>query len=102
MSKKRNKKPEFIQTSEEVIVEPVVAETVEEVVEEPIIVTGVVICERLNVREESSIYSNVVCVIERGTEVYIDTEATTGQFYKVCLASGVEGFCMRQFIDCKC
>lgn len=101
MSKKRNKKPEFIQTSEEVV-EPVVAETVEEVVEETIVVTGVVICERLNVREESSIYSNVVCVIERGTEVYIDTKATTEQFYKVCLASGVEGFCMRQFIDCKC
>jgi hypothetical protein len=37
-------------------------------------------------------------VIEQGAEVAINKEESTAEFYKVCTASGVEGFCMKKFI----
>ncbi len=53
---------------------------------------------KLNVREKPSVKSKVVCVIDVETEVIIDEQESTGEFYKVCTATGVEGFCMKKFI----
>lgn len=58
-------------------------------------------CLRLNVRKKPNPYSEVVTVLERGDEVAITDEESTIEFYKVCTASGVEGFCMRNFIEVK-
>lgn len=60
---------------------------------------GVVVnCDRLNVRKMPSPVAEVVCTIERGEEVAIDEDASTGNFYKVYAEIGAEGYCMKQFI----
>lgn len=70
--------------------------------EPPRPITGVVTdCLKLNVRStptDSSGKGNVVTTIECLTEVVIDMEGSTDRFYKICTASGIEGFCMKQFI----
>ena len=73
---------------------------VEEVVEEPETVVGIVnYCSNLSVREQPSSGSAIICTIPVNTEVLI--EADVSGFYKVCLESGVEGYCRKDFVDVK-
>lgn len=62
------------------------------------VVTG---CSRLNVRGAATTDSDPVGVIEDGCEVEIDKEKSTADFYKICTAAGLEGFCMKKFIVIK-
>ena len=63
-------------------------------------ITGVVVdCDRLNVREAPRPDAAVVCTIPRDTEVTIDKSESARGFYKVCLVSGIEGFCVKQYIS---
>lgn len=55
-------------------------------------------CTRLNVRSEPSSTASILCEIENKTEVEIDLDNSTDDFYKVCLASGIEGFCVKSYI----
>ena len=65
-------------------------------------ITGVVVdCDRLNVREAPRKDAAVVCTIPLGTEVTVDKSESARGFYKVCLVSGIEGFCAKQFINIK-
>lgn len=66
---------------------------------ESVINGKVVGCLKLNVRESPSIDSNVVCEIASSTEVVIDEQKSTNDFYKIYISSGIEGFCMKQFIE---
>lgn len=75
-------------------VEPVVEETVQTIG----VVTG---CSRLKVRQEPNTDADVIGVIEEGTEVEIDEEKSTSDFYKVYTAVGFVGFCMKKFIKIK-
>ena len=59
----------------------------------------VVDCPKLNVRKAPNVHAEVVCVIARDTEVEIDESESTEYFYKIYLANGFEGFCMKQFIE---
>ena len=108
----------------EPVVEPVVEEVVNEVVETPVeepvveqttepevikqvepvvensemkigFVTG---CSKLNVRCEPWPKAPIICEIEQNTEVEIDMAKSTSDFYKVYLASGIEGFCVKTYI----
>lgn len=56
-------------------------------------------CKKLNIREKPNIEASVVCEVVCETELMIDEKESTGEFYKVCTAAGVEGFCMRKFIS---
>lgn len=58
-------------------------------------------CSKLNVREAANVDSNILCVIDKAAEVVIDLENSTEDFYKVCTSSGVEGYCMKKFIEVK-
>ena len=60
---------------------------------------SVVDCIMLNVRKEPSIESEVLCEISWSTEIMVYEEESTGEFYKICTASGVEGYCMKKFIS---
>lgn len=60
--------------------------------------TGVVNCNKLNVREKSDIVANVIKVIDKGTYVQIVAEPTDA-WYKVSLPDGTKGFCMKEFIS---
>lgn len=61
---------------------------------------AVVNCERLNVRMGPDIESDVLCVVESGTEMKIDTENSTDTWIKVLEPNGAgsSGYCMKEFV----
>lgn len=85
---------------------PEVSEEVEEAEDdesEPVTtnidVIGVVSgCQSLNVRNQPKLGSEVVSILHLGSDVIIDEEQSTDDFYKVCTPAGGEGYCMRQYI----
>lgn len=101
----------------EVVVEPAVEETVEEVVkvettedvveavEEPTVNVPVYAyvdkCEKLNVRKNPSKTADIACVIPAKSTVTIDMSKSTNDWYSVCTAAGIEGFCMKNFLTIK-
>lgn len=61
---------------------------------------GVVVgCFNLNVRTGPRKDFDVICEIPSESEVEIDESESFEDFYKICTASGVEGFCMKKFIE---
>lgn len=75
-----------------------VDETVETV---PVdIVEGVVVgCARLNVRAEPDIDAEVVSVLNAQSEMQINVSKSTDEWFHVCTASGIEGYCMRKYVN---
>lgn len=76
----------------------IVESVVEEVEMAETKIGSVTDCLLLNVRELPDKESNVLCVIECLTELLIDVTFEHDEFYKVCLETGVEGYCMKKFI----
>lgn len=100
-----NKKKDEIVTAD-AVVEPVEmppVDLVEEAVETvalPKTVDGIVVnCGKLNVRVEPSIDSDIVTVLNAMSEIEINVAESTGEWFKVCTATGIEGYCMRKFVD---
>lgn len=62
---------------------------------EAVIVTN---CLYLNVRKLPDINADVAVVIDALTQVCVDFDASTEDFYKVRTSDGGEGFCMRKYI----
>ena len=108
------KKPEEQQTS---VVEP--EQTIPETPETPTVTTapetvtpevletttqtetvnGVVFnCVKLNVREKPVAGSRVVSIIDVDTELAVTTDESFGIFYKVCTSSGIEGYCVKDYV----
>ena len=91
---------ERVETAETIdpieVVEPAI-ETVIETVPAPKIgrVFG---CTSLNVRKAPKTNATVICTINCHAEVEIDELESTDDFYKICTASGIEGYCMKKFI----
>ena len=56
-------------------------------------------CFKLNVRTEPNKESDIMCVIEENEEVMIDPDYSTEDWYKVYTKEGVDGFCMKEFIE---
>lgn len=81
------------------VMEPIVATAIEPIIESVIgVVNG---CEKLNMRKDSNKESDVVATIAKGTELTINLTESTEEFYKVCTAAGLEGYCMKKFINVK-
>ena len=79
-------------------IEPV--QKTEEVAKPKKPVRGVVVgCFNLNVRTGPRKDFDVICEIPSDSEVEIDESESFEDFYKICTASGVEGFCMKKFIE---
>lgn len=76
-----------------------VSSEVTESVEETNPVGVVVGCEKLNVRKEPSINSEVVFQFPCNMEVEIFVDKSTEDWFYVCNAAGIEGFCMKKYID---
>ena len=79
-------------------------EPVAEIKAEPVVVEkpkiGVVVdCTKLNVRKKPHANATIVTVITCETELEIIEAESTKDFYKICTAAGVEGFCMKRFIS---
>lgn len=87
----------------EVLMGPIVVEPVNETVDTvdiPKTVDGVVVnCVKLNVRAEANIDADILCVLNVMSEIKINVEKSTRDWFYVCTATGVEGYCMRKFVD---
>lgn len=59
-------------------------------------------CDKLRVRKEPNLESEVLCLIDKGTVFEVQTEVLHNNFYysKVVVADGVEvvGYCMKDFV----
>ena len=58
-------------------------------------------CDKLNVREEPKADAKVLCKLDKTSEVEIDMDNSTSDFYKVYTSSGVSGYCMKKFMTTK-
>lgn len=68
-------------------------------IEEPKRVIGIVAnCSKLNVRECPQLTATILSTITEGTELIINEEESTKDFYKICTPIGLEGYCMKQFV----
>lgn len=68
----------------------------------PKMITGFVSdCAKLNVRVEPSADADVICVLNNATEVEINLDNSTNEWFSVCTAAGIEGYCMRKFVNAK-
>ena len=84
-------------------VEPVVTEeTVETEESVKTMMSGIVVnCEKLNLRKsplKDSDGANVITTLLAGAAVVINESDSTPNFYKVTTETGLEGYCMKQFI----
>ena len=62
-------------------------------------VIGVVTdCLKLNIREKPTKDSRVVTVVTCLDELKIDMCDSNDDWYAVCTATGIEGFCMKKFV----
>lgn len=111
-----NQKPQV----EESVVDEVVEETVEEqvedtveehieetveVVEEPLedaaveTIIGIVSdCTKLNIRKLPSPDADKVTVVEAGMPLMVNLDNSTGKYYKVYTESGLEGYCLKDYV----
>lgn len=91
----RNYENPVVDDSAEIVEDNPVTEAVEKVAE----VFGVVTdCLRLNIREEPTKDSAIVTILTCLDELKINLDNSTDDWYAVCTASGVEGFCMKKFV----
>jgi len=63
--------------------------------------TGVVTCLRLHIHTEPDLESEIVCKVRYLTEVEIDLENSTDEFYKISVAIGAEGYSQKEYITIK-
>ena len=65
-------------------------------------ISGYVNCTRLNVRKDPSVsVGNVIGKLNEDDEVSIDLSNSYDIWYNISTASGIEGYCLKEFIDLK-
>lgn len=112
MSKHNNRRTNYsnnkIEMAEEAVVEAVEAvEEVEEVEHEEIKIESAKIfgnvfdCTKLNIRSEPSLDGEIICTVPVSTEVEIDSEKSTNDWFYIYTDTGIEGFCMKKYIRVK-
>ena len=79
----------------------VVNETVETVTLPTTVVGTVSGCAKLNVRAKPAVDGDVLAVLEANSKVEIDPARSTNEWLKITTAAGVNGFCMRKFVNAK-
>lgn len=77
----------------------VVEETVETVTLPETVVGVIANCSKLNVRTAPVANAEVVSVLDVNTEVEIDVANSTDEWFCVCTAAGIDGYCMKKFVN---
>ena len=90
--------PEVVEQSNVVETHVNEPEVTDPIVENPCKIGRVIGCSKLNVRSAPKPRAMVICEISCDTEVKIDEDASTIDFYKICTASGIEGYCVKTYI----
>lgn len=55
-------------------------------------------CEKLNIRKVPTRNSQIVTIVPVNTELMVDLANSTSDWYSICTSSGIEGFCMKQYV----
>jgi len=55
-------------------------------------------CNKLNVRTEANINSDVACVLNSDSKVYVYLDDSTDEFYKIKTQDDIYGYCKKDFI----
>lgn len=76
-----------------------VEETVETISLSETVVGTVINCTKLNVRAEPDSKSDVLCVLDVKSEIKIDVGESTNDWFRICTATGVDGYCMRKYVN---
>ena len=100
---KKSEVTDVVEESNETMNE-VFNEVMEEIVEEKSVeeVIGVVTeCAKLNVRKKAEQEAVVLCILNKGDEVNIDLKDSNANYYKVHTSTGVDGYCMKKYIEIK-
>lgn len=58
-------------------------------------------CKKLNVRENPKPKANVIMIINEDDEVMVYTDDSVGNYYSIRTESGVEGYCVKDYIKMK-
>lgn len=58
-------------------------------------------CSKLNVRERPSSLASVLTTVNAGDEVVVDESKSNGKFYSVTTATGIEGYCVKDYLKMK-
>lgn len=85
-------------TDNPLIVDDIVETDTPEVIPTFGIVSG---CTKLNVRTKPDSDAEVAYVVSADTELNIDFDKSTNDWYHVSNAAGIEGFCMKNYIFIK-
>lgn len=81
-------------------VKPVLVEESVETVAVPETIRGVVAnCSKLNVRAKATMTSEIVCVLDAASEIEVNVARSPADWYYICTAAGIEGYCMRKFVN---
>lgn len=89
------------------VVEPVITEpeqpatSVIEKIEPEIRKAIVYNCKKLNVRENPKPKANVIMIINEDDEVTVYTDGSVGNYYSIRTESGVEGYCVKDYLKMK-
>lgn len=79
---------------------PILVQETVETVKLPDTVKGFVAnCGKLNVRVAPNPDADVACVLNAQSEVVINVTESTDEWFSICTAAGMEGYCMRKYID---
>ena len=70
----------------------------EDAVEEETVVGVVIGCEKLNIRKEPAINSDVLCTVPVNAVLVIDVNESTNEWYSVITESGCNGYCMKKYV----
>lgn len=58
-------------------------------------------CEKLNIRVKPNVKAEILCVVDAGSELMIDSANSTDGWFNVFTKAGIEGFCMKEYISIK-
>lgn len=93
-------RPSLVTTPGVVQTKPQLVQETVETVKLPNTVTGKVInCAKLNVRENATVDSGIVCVLDVMSEIEIDVKKSTENWLYIYTAIGAEGYCMKQYVE---
>ena len=60
---------------------------------------SVINCDKLRLRKEPSRESEVLCLIDKKDSFKVYREKSVNNFYNVVTSDGMEGYCMKEFVN---
>lgn len=94
---------EPVATPSETVVPEVkmVTETVETVTLPKTVTGEVANCYKLNIRVAPVANARIEAIVDAGTKLTINVNESTDDWFKITTESGVNGYCMKKFVDAR-